>query len=141
MLVNGIKLGYKETSEAASYANLPGLKEVPDLGVDPEKVDNTCLADKMKHYELGIGDPGDMAFKFRYENGADSSYRKLRALADAGKVVYFEEEFPDGTKFHFAGTCAVKVGGGGVNSAVEFTLAVGLQTDITVVDPGTASTT
>lgn len=135
MLANGIKLGYKETSEATSYTNLTGLKEVPDLGVDPEKVDNTCLADKIKHNELGIGDPGDMAFKFRYENGTNSSYRKLRALADAGTVVPFEVEFPDETKFQFEGTCGVKVGGGGVNSAINFTLTVGLQSDITVVDP------
>lgn len=140
MLANGIKLGYKETSEATSYTNLPGLKEVPDLGVDPEKVDNTCLEDKMKHNELGIGDPGDMAYKFKYENGsADSSYRKLRALADSSKVVYFQEEFPDGTKFTFSGMCSVKVGGGGVNSAIDFTLTIGLQSDIAVSDPATAT--
>lgn len=139
MLANGIKLGYKETNEATSYTNLPGLKEVPDLGVDPEKVDNTCLEDKMKHNELGIGDPGDMAYKFKYENSADSSYRKLRALADSGKVAYFQEEFPDGTKFDFSGMCSVKVGGGGVNSAIEFTLTIGLQSDINVIDPATSN--
>lgn len=60
MLANGIKLGYKETAEAAEFTDLTGLKEVPELGSDPEKVDNTDLAADVKQYEMGIGDAGDM---------------------------------------------------------------------------------
>lgn len=48
MLANGIKLGYKETAESAEYTDLTGLKEVPELGSDPEKVDNTTLEDDDK---------------------------------------------------------------------------------------------
>ncbi len=134
MLANGIKLGMKKSSES-TYTNLPGLKEVPDLGVDPEKVDNTTLDDSMKHSELGIGDPGDLAFKFRWDNGVDSSYRKLRAVADTKEIVSFELTYPDETKFTFDAQCSVKAGGGGVNAAIEFTLTLGLQTDIEVTDP------
>ena len=85
MLANGIKLGYKETAEAAEFTDLTGLKEVPELGSDPEKVDNTDLAADVKQYEMGIGDAGDMEYKFKYANTANSSYRKLRAAADAGR--------------------------------------------------------
>lgn len=134
MLANGIKLGMKKDGES-TYTDLPGLKEVPELGVDPEKVDNTTLADTMKHSELGIGDPGDLSYKFKWDNGEDSSYRKLRAVADSKKTVSFEQTFPDGTKFQFDAQCSVKAGGGGVNAAIEFTLTLGLQTDIEVVDP------
>jgi len=134
MLANGITLAMKKDEEN-TYTKLPGLKEVPELGVDPEKVDNTTLEDKMKHSELGIGDPGDLAYKFKWENGTDSSYRKLREVADTKKTVSFEQTFPDGTKFHFDAQCSVKVSGGGVNAAIEFTLNLGLQTDIVVVDP------
>ena len=134
MLANGITLGLKKKAES-TYTTLAGLKEVPELGVDPEKVDNTTLEDQMKHSELGIGDPGDLAYKFKWENGTDSSYRKLRAVADTKETVSFEQTFPDGTKFHFDAQCSVKVSGGGVNAAIEFTLNLGLQTDIEVVDP------
>lgn len=135
MLANGITLGFKKKSES-SYTELDDLKEVPELGVDPEKVDNTRLNDKIKRSELGIGDPGDLAYKFAYVNdSADCSYRVLRAVADSGEIVAFEETFPDGTKFHFDAQCSIKVGGGGVNAAIEFTLNLGLQSDITVVDP------
>lgn len=134
MLANGITLGMKKSSES-TYTNLPGLKEVPDLGVDPEKVDNTTLDDSMKHSELGIGDPGDLAFKFKWENKENSSYRKLRAVADTKETVSFELTYPDQTKFHFDAQCSVKAGGGGVNAAIEFTLTLGLQSDIEVSDP------
>ncbi|WP_313074720.1 phage tail tube protein [Lacrimispora sp.] len=134
MLTNGITLGMKKKG-ATAFAILAGLKEVPELGVDPEKVDNTTLADTMKHSELGIGDPGDLAYKFKWENGTNSSYRALREVADAKETVSFEQTFPDGTKFHFDAQCSVKVSGGGVNAAVEFTLNLGLQTDIVVVNP------
>jgi hypothetical protein len=134
MLTNGITLGMKKKG-GTTFAILAGLKEVPELGVDPEKVDNTTLADTMKHSELGIGDPGDLAYKFKWENDANSSYRTLRAVADTKEIVSFEQTFPDGTKFHFDAQCSTKVSGGGVNSAVEFTLTLGLQTDIVVVNP------
>ena len=61
MLANGIKLGYKETAEAVEFTDLTGLKEVPELGSDPEKVDNTDLAADVKQYEMGIGDAGILA--------------------------------------------------------------------------------
>lgn len=135
MLANGIELGYKESS-GNTYTNLTGLKEVPELGADPEKVENTPLSAKNKMYEFGIGDPGDLAYKFIYSNGVDSSYRKLRELADAGKAVSFEQKLPDGTKFQFDAMCSVKLGGGGVNAALEFTLNLALQSEeITIVDP------
>lgn len=134
MLANGTTLGMKKKGENA-YTDLPGLKEVPELGVDPEKVDNTTLVDKMKHSELGIGEPGDLAYKFKWDNGPNSSYRRLRKVSDDQDTVSFEQTFPDGTKFHFDAQCSVKVGGGGVNAAVDFTLTLGLQTDLEVTDP------
>ena len=132
MLANGIKLEIKESS---AYVELPGLKEVPELGADPEKADNTTLADTVKINELGIGDAGDLAYKFKYENSASSSYRKLRAIADAKTVAEFQQTMPDGTKYQFSAQASVKVGGGGVNAVIDFTLNLGLQSGITVVDP------
>ncbi|MDU2680470.1 MAG: phage tail tube protein [Clostridium sp.] len=137
MLANGIKLGYKKKgAEPATYTDLQGLKEVPEMGDEPEKVDNTCLSDKVKQYEYGIGDPGDLEFKFKYENSsATSPYRVLRAAAESKEVLSFEETFPDGTKFNWDAQVSVKLGGGGVNGVIEFTLKMALQSDIRVVDP------
>lgn len=136
MLANGIKLGYKANSGEEAFTYLKDLKEVPELGADPEKVDNTTLDDTIKQYEFGIGDAGDMAYKFKYKNDSETdSYRILRGLEAAKKAVPFEQLMPDGTKFHFDAFVSIKTGGGAVNAAVEFTLNLGLQSDITIVDP------
>ncbi|HEM4074098.1 TPA: phage tail protein, partial [Streptococcus suis] len=113
MLANGIKLKMSET-QGSSYTVIEGLKEVPELGIDPEKVENTTLADTIKQYEFGIGDAGELEYKFKYENSkTTSSYRTLRKLADAKAVRYFEQEYPDGTTVRFSAQIAVKLGGGG----------------------------
>lgn len=135
MLANGITLGYK-VGEASAYTIATGLKEVPEMGNEPEKVENTCLTDSVKQYEFGIGDPGDMEYKFKYENkSATSPYRVFREFEKEKTVVSFEETYPDGTKFHFDAMVSVKLSSGAVNGVVEFTLKTALQSDIEVVDP------
>ena len=79
MLANGITLAYKELG---NYVILKGLKEIPEFGSEPEKVDATTLEDTVKQYEFGIGDYGDLEYTFKYENNAESSYRKLRGFAE-----------------------------------------------------------
>ncbi|MEG0133497.1 MAG: phage tail tube protein [Clostridium sp.] len=134
MLANGITLSYKSTG--STFIKLVGLKEVPEMGNDPEKVENTTLEDTTKQYEFGIGDYGDLAYKFKYKNdSATSPYRILRKFADDKTVVDFEQAYPDGTKFVFRAQCSVKLGGGGVNGAIDFTLSLALQSDIAVTDP------
>lgn len=135
MLANGAKLGYKK-SGGATYTDLPGLKEIPEMGIDPEKVENTCLTDKNKQYENGIGDAGDITYKFKYDNSkADCPYRVMRAAQDSGEVLSFQETLVDGTTTEFEGQVSVKRTGGGVNGVIEFNLAISLQSDLTVTDP------
>jgi len=135
MLANGAKLGFKK-SGGASFTDLPGLKEIPEMGIEPEKVENTCLTDKNKQYENGIGDPGDLVYKFRYENTKeDSPYRVMRKAQDSGEVLDFQETLIDGTTTEFSGQVSVKRTGGGVNGVVEFNLSVALQSELAVNDP------
>lgn len=135
MLANGAKLGYKKTG-GSTYTDLPGLKEIPEMGIDPEKVENTCLTDKNKQYENGIGDTGDITYKFKYDNSkADCPYRVMRAAQDSGEVLSFQETLVDGTTTEFDGQVSVKRTGGGVNGVIEFNLAISLQSDLTVTDP------
>ena len=135
MLANGAKLGYKK-SGGSTYTDLPGLKEIPEMGIDPEKVENTCLTDKNKQYENGIGDAGDITYKFKYDNSkADCPYRVMRAAQDSGQVLSFQETLVDGTTTEFEGQVSVKRTGGGVNGVIEFNLAISLQSDLTVTDP------
>lgn len=136
MLANGATLGVKTAPGASSYTDLPGLKEIPEMGADAEKVENTVLTDDTKKYELGIGDPGDMAYKFKFDNtGANTAYRILRGLEATGKAYDFQEKLKDGTTTTFSAQPTVKRGGGGVNAALEFTLNLALQSKLTITDP------
>ncbi|BAV79001.1 phage tail protein [Streptococcus sp. NPS 308] len=133
MLANGIKLAFSKTK--GDYQNLVGLKEVPEFGIEPEKVENTTLADKVKKYEFGIGDAGELEYKFAYDNTtATSPYRVLRNAADNKEKLYFEQTYPDNTKVTFEGQVSVKLGGGGVNSVIEFTLKIALQSELEFKD-------
>lgn len=133
MLANGITLSYGKAK--GTYTKLAGLKEVPEFGIEPEKVENTTLEDKVKKYEFGIGDAGELEYKFAYDNSsATSSYRVLRKAAEDKEKLYFEQAYPDGTKVDFEGQVSVKLGGGGVNSVIEFTLKIALQSELVFID-------
>ena len=133
ILSKGITLSYKKDSQ---FAVIPDLQEVPDLGGSAEKVDVTTLADANYKYINGIKDFGDLAFKFLYSNtGTESNYRICRGLEEAGKVVEWKVQFPDGTSFEFSGEPSTTIDGQSVNSAITFTLNITLNSDITVSNP------
>lgn len=140
MLANGIILQLKRSTDSA-FATLAGLKEVPEIGNEPEKVENTCLSDTVKQYEFGIGDPGDLEYKFKFDNSADSSYRILKAMEASKEVGSFKEVMPDGTTYAYDAQVATKRSGGSVNGVMEFTLKMALQSAITITDPVASNTT
>lgn len=137
MLANGATLEYKvKGATGATFANLPGLKEIPEMGVDPERVENTTLTDNHKMYEQGIGDLPEMSYKFKYDNtSADSPYRKMRQHETNKDVLTFKETLHDGTTTEFDAQVSVKRTGGGVNGVIEFDLAMMVQSDLDVTDP------
>ena len=133
MLANGITLSYGTAK--GTYTKLAGLREVPEFGIEPEKVENTTLEDKVKKYEFGIGDAGELEYKFAYKNdGASAPYRILRTAADNKTKLFFKQAYPDGTEVQFEGQVSVKLGGGGVNSVIEFTLKIALQSELEFKD-------
>ena len=135
MLANGAKLGYKK-KDGSTFTDLPGLKEIPDMGVEAEKVDNTVLTDKNKMYEQGIGDLPEMTYKFKYDNTkADSPYRVMRDAQVSGEVLSFQEKLKDGTTTEFDAQVSVKRTGGGVNGVIDFELTMMVQSNLKYTDP------
>lgn len=137
MLANGATLGFRvHGGTGTSYTDLPGLKEIPEMGMDPELVENTCLTDSLKQYEMGIGDAGDMQYVFKYVNdSADSPYRVMLGHQAAKTVLDFCETLFDGTTYEYTAQVSVKRGGGGVNGVIDWTLGVALQSEITITHP------
>lgn len=135
MLANKATLEFKNPG-ATSYTKLKGLKELPDMGMEPEKVENTNLEDTVKKYEQGVGEPGDLTYKFQYDNSAvDSPYRLMREAQASGKTLSFRETLIDGSVAEFDSQVTVKRTGGSLNSVLDFELSMALQSDIVYVDP------
>ena len=133
LLSKGITLSYKKNEV---YRVIPNLQEVPELGGAAEKVDVTTLADGNYKYINGIKDFGDLAFKFLYDNaGETSNYRVCRGLEEAGRVVEWKVEFPDGTGFEFSGEASTAIDSAAVNAALTFTLNITLNSEIAVTNP------
>lgn len=135
VLSKDVKLSYKAAA-ADAFTQIRNLQEFPDLGGAAERVDVTTLEDGNYKYINGIKDFGELAFTFLYDNSdATSNYRVCRGIEESEAVVYWEVEFPDGTKFDFEGQASTAITGAGVNAALQFTLNITLNSDITVVNP------
>ena len=84
---------------------------------------------------MGWGCGGEF-FKFfaNKHDGVNAPYRVLRNAADNKTKLFFEQTYPDQTKVKFEGQVSVKLGGGGVNSVIEFTLKIALQSELEFTD-------
>lgn len=134
ILTKGITLSYKKTG--STYTEIANLQECPELGGTAENVEVTTLADSNKKYIKGIKDFGELAFKFLYDNsGAESNYRVVRGLEEAGNVVDWKVTFPDNTSFAFSGEVTTAIDSAAVNAALTFTATITLNSDITVTNP------
>lgn len=120
LLTKGTTLSYK-AGEAGTFKKIAGLQAVPQVGGDPEQVDVTTLDDSNKKYIAGIQDMDSLEFTFLYDKDV---FTELKALQTAGTSTQFELKYPDDAKCTFTGDVTVKMGGGEVNGAYQFTLAV-----------------
>ena len=134
ILTKGITLSYKKDQ---AFVEIKNLQECPELGGAAERVDVTTLADGNYKYINGIKDFGELAFKFLYDNsGAESNYRILRGLEEAGSMVEWKVSFPDNTAFTFSGQVSTAIDSAAVNAALTFTANITLNSDIAVQHPG-----
>lgn len=135
ILTKGITLSYKK--ELNSYETIANLMECPQLGGAAERVDVTTLDDAVRKYINGVKEYGELAFKFLYDNSAETSnYRIVRGLEEAGKMVEWKVTFPDTTEFTFSGQVSTQIDSSAVNAAVTFTANIALNSDIAVKNPG-----
>lgn len=121
-----------------SYKKLYGLFTVPEMGGTPEMIDVTNLEDGIKRNIPGIGDTGTLDFEFyatEQETDTSSQIRDtwniLRGYQTAGTSMMWKLEYPDGEGFTWQGKCSVRRQSVSVNSAIKFTLTIGLETALT----------
>ncbi len=126
-----IGLDVKVNGTALNY-----VTDIGDIGGTPAELDATCMKDRMKKTVPGVQDTKAFEVTFLFDNSAaDSDYRLLRKLQEAGKAVSVEVAFPEGTVFSTTGYVTVMVSGAKVDELISGKLSVALQSDWTVTDP------
>lgn len=129
-----------------TYKKLYGLYNIPEMGGTPERIDVTNLEDSHKRSILGIGDVSDLSFGFYCTKGETDTTEQVRdtwnvlqGYQTAGTVLNWKLEYPDGNGYTWKGTCAVKRDTTTVNTAIKFTLSVGLDTELSPIAQATQS--
>jgi hypothetical protein len=126
------------TTGDPTFKKLYGLFTVPEMGGTPETIDVTNLEDAIKRNIPGIGDTGILEFEFYATEGETDTtaqirdtWNILRGYQTAGDAMMWKLEYPDGEGFTWKGKCNVRRQAVGVNNAIKFTLAVGLESELT----------
>lgn len=71
------------------------VTDIGDIGAAPSELDATCMKDSMKKTVPGVQDTKAFEVTFLFDNSAaDSDYRVLKKVQDAGKPVNIEVAFP-----------------------------------------------
>lgn len=129
------------------YKSLYGLFNVPEMGGTPEMIDVTNLEDSIKRNIPGIGDTGTLDFEFyATDNETDTSsqirdtWNILRGYQVAGTELMWKLEYPDSEGFTWKGKCTVRRQATGVNSAIKFTLTIGVGADFNDIPEPTPAT-
>lgn len=119
-----------------SSVELNYVQEIGALGAAPSELDATCLKDTVKKNVPGVQDVQSFEVTYLYDNsGADTDFRRLRALQSAGEAVAVEVELPDGTKFATTGYISTYVDGAKVDELLTAKLNVSVQSEWSVTNP------
>lgn len=125
--------------ESETWNKLIDIKDYPDLGGSPERIQSTTLSNKQHTYELGVQDIGEMQVMANYES---EEYDRIKAYDDDEEhdfAFWFGGEESNGGvmtptgedgKFSFKGKLTCYVSGGGVNEIRNIMISLSNSTDI-----------
>lgn len=118
LLSKGTVLSYKN---GEVYVDVAGVKGIPQVGGDPERVDVTTLVDDKRKYIAGIEDTDNLEFAIVYQT---ANFTTIHALVETGTEAEFKVVYPDGMAVTFTGQPKFKFSAAEINGALEFTLVV-----------------
>lgn len=121
---------------SVNSVSLNYVQEIGDIGGTPSELDATCLKDSIKKQVPGVQEVKSWECTYLFDNGdADSDYRVLSGLQEAGEIVPVKISFPDGTSFASTGYVSTYVVGAKVDELITAKLAVSIQSEWKVTHP------
>lgn len=124
-------LKYKN-GDSLDFEKLVDIKEYPDMGSEPEKIDTTDLsATRFKTSILGLQDAPDLTFTANYTK---EGYEKITAIK--GECEFRLELGEDGVDgiFEWTGEIDVYLTGGSVDEVREMTIITNASDEIRFVE-------
>lgn len=139
----GCKLKWGTTSTTVTNV-LWSISNVPELEGAPENIDVTPITFASRIYTPGVKATEPFEFTgFRGVYGDPKSENKetewkdefSALVAQNGKNLFWEMEWPDGSKHTWAGTCNARSGSGEVNGALTYVLNIMPSTEVKYTAP------
>jgi len=115
----------KSNTDDTGYTNIDLVLEVPEIGGKPSRIDTTHLTSTIKTNMPGLKDPGDLQFKFIYENS--TNWQTLKALETNEALGYFKITYDDGTSVEFAGYVTISMDSAKIDDKLTFTATISVD--------------
>lgn len=123
----GIELRFGESAEAVE--KVVDIKDFPDMIGDPEMLETTTLSDAQVTNIPGIKSSDTLTFTCNYTK---ADFTAVNALA--GKALFYELSFSDGSKFTWQGSHTATLPGKGVDEVVEAGVSIAPSTEVVFTD-------
>ena len=118
---NGSKLEYSST-ENGSYTRIYGLKTIPDIGGEPNKIDTTDL-DNTEYETNMYGLKPAQAYNFEFnmqDPSAEANIKIASDLEDSNNYYYWKLTYSNGVIISFQSKVKTTILGGSSNDLVGF---------------------
>ena len=131
----GVKLGYCVEASAGTrpttgYVNIPDIKSIPAIDLNPSKLEVTNLLDKYRRFITGVLDAGDsIDINANLTAALKAAWASLVSAATSAwasqKSTWFEISIPNFESFYIAGIpTEMGVGELGVDAVAEASLHI-----------------
>lgn len=120
---NGTKLEYS-TSSTGSYTRIYGLKTIPDIGGEPNRIDTTDL-DNTEYETNMYGLKPAQAYNFDFnmqDPSAEANIKLVSDMEDAGTNYYWKLTYSNGLIVSFQSKVKTTILGGSSNDLIGFQL-------------------
>lgn len=118
---NGTKLEYS-ASETGTYTRIYGLKTIPDIGGEPNRIDTTDL-DNTEYETNMYGLKPAQAYNFDFnmqDPSAEANIKIASDLEDSGAYYYWKLTYSNGVIVSFQSKVKTTLLGGSSNDLVGF---------------------
>lgn len=137
---NGTKIEYS-TSESGVYSRIYGLKTVPDIGGEPNKIDTTDLDNTEYETNMyGLKPAQAYTLEFNMQDpSAEANIKLASDLEDSGLDYYWKLTYSNGVVVSFQSKVKTTIQGGSSNDLIGFQMHLAPKNEPTKTIPTNAS--